>query len=134
MKLAIFTIFSMVAILLILTQGCGGISNADQIFFPDTGVSYSQQVEPFFTLACNTAGCHNAADAAGDVDLSTYTSILNSLNGGLVLVDKSNPGYDTSCILDRTLFGEEPHAAPLNVNQNQRDGIRQWIYEGALLN
>jgi hypothetical protein len=134
MKLAVLTIFSMVAILLILTQGCGGISNADQIVFPTSGVSYSQQVEPFFTLACNTAGCHNATDMADGVDLSSYSSIISGLSGGLVVVDKANPNIDTSSILILTLFGEEPHTAPLDVNENQRVGIKTWIMEGALLN
>jgi hypothetical protein len=132
MKPALFSIFAVVAILVILMQGCGGISNADQITFPATGVSYSQQVEPFLTLACNEPGCHDAADQAGGYDFSTWTDLRGY--PGLIDVNKANPQYDTSCILDRTLFGEEIHNAPLNVNENQRDGIRQWIYEGALLN
>ena len=132
MKRAVFSIFGIIGILVILTQGCGGISNADQIVFPATGVSYSQQVEPFLTLACNTTGCHNATDMAGGYDLTSWTSIRGY--PGLIDVNTQNPQYDTSCILDRTLFGEEIHNAPLNVNENQRDGIRQWIYEGALLN
>ncbi len=132
MKPAFFSIFGIVAILVILMQGCGGISNADQITFPATGVSYSQQVEPFLTLACNEPGCHDATDAAGGYDLSSY----NSIKGypGLVDVNTRNPNLDTSSILLLTLFGEEIHQAPLNVNENQRDGIRQWIFEGALLN
>jgi hypothetical protein len=128
MKLA-FSSLAVIAILLI--QSCGGISNANQIVFPADSVSYSQQVEPFFTLACNSTGCHNFTDDAGGVDLSTWTAIRDGLNGGLVVVDVAHPQYDTSSILDRVLFGEEVHAAPLNVNENQRDGIRQWILEGA---
>jgi hypothetical protein len=131
MKVAVFSILGIVAILAILTQGCGGISNADQIVFPDTGVSYSQQVEPFLTLACNTPGCHDIS-AAGGYDFSTWTDIRNY--PGLVDVNATNPNLDTSSILLLTLFGEEAHAAPLNVNQNQRDGIKTWIMEGALLN
>ncbi len=130
MKRAVFSIFSIVGILIVFTQGCGGISNADQIVFPATGVSYSQQVEPLFTLACNVPGCHDAIDAAGGVDLSNWYAI-RSYYPGLVDVNTTNPNLDTSCILIRTLFAEELHAAPLNVNQNQRDGIKQWIFEGA---
>jgi hypothetical protein len=130
MKPAIFSIFGIVAILVILMQGCGGISNADQVVFPTTSVSYSQQVEPFLTLACNIPGCHDATDAAGGVDLSSWVAI-RSFYPGLVDVNTQNPQYDTSSILVKVLFAEEIHNAPLNVNENQRDGIRQWIFEGA---
>jgi hypothetical protein len=132
MKVALFTIFGIVAILVMVMQGCGGISNADQVVFPSSGVSYSQQVEPFLTLACNTSGCHNGTDMADDIDLSTWTAIRGT--PGLVDVNTSNPNLDTSSILIRTLFGEEIHNAPLDVNENQRDGIRTWVFEGALLN
>ncbi len=132
MKLALFSIFGIIAILVIAMQGCGGISNADQIVFPSSGVSYSQQVEPLFTLACNTAGCHNPTDMAGGYDLSSWTSIRGY--PGLIDVNTTNPNLDTSSILLRTLFGEEIHNAPLDVNENQRDGIRTWVFEGALLN
>ncbi len=131
MKLAVFSIFGIVVTLGLLMQGCSGISNANQVVFPATNVSYSQQVEPFLTLACNTPGCHDIS-AAGGYDLSTWTDIRNY--PGLVDVNATNPNLDTSSILLLTLFGEEPHAAPLNVNQNQRDGIKTWIMEGALLN
>jgi hypothetical protein len=132
MKLVIFTIFGFVAILAILLQGCGGISNADQIVFPSKDVSYSQQVEPFLTLACNEPGCHDIS-AAGGYDLSSYNSIRSYQN--LVDVNTQNPYLDTSSILILTLFAELPHAAAaLNVNENQRDGIKTWIMEGALLN
>ena len=128
MKLALVSL-GVTAILLM--QSCGGISNANQVVFPADSVSYSQHVEPFFTLACNSSGCHNFTDDAGGVDLSTWTAIRDGLNGGLVVVDVAHPQYDTSSVLDQVLFGEEHHTAPLNVNENQRDGIRQWIFEGA---
>ncbi len=135
MKRALIGIFGIIVILSFFTLGCGGISNANQIVFPDTGVSYSQQVEPLFTLACNSGNCHNSTDVAGNVDLSTYSSIISGLNGSLVDVNKQNPQYDTSSILLLTLFDEVPHAAAaLDVNENQRDGIKTWIMEGALLN
>jgi hypothetical protein len=131
MKLAIFTVFGALAILAISMDSCGGISNADQIVFPATNVSYSQQVEPFLTLACNSPGCHDIS-ASGGYDFSTWTDLRGY--PGLIDVNTSNPNLDTSSILIRTLFGEEIHNAPLNVNENQRDGIRTWVMEGALLN
>ena len=98
MKLALFSIFGIIAILVIAMQGCGGISNADQIVFPSSGVSYSQQVEPLFTLACNTAGCHNPTDMAGGYDLSSWTSIRGY--PGLIDVNTTNPNLDNhqSCL------------------------------------
>jgi hypothetical protein len=128
-----FALLCFVVLPEILLQGCGGISNADQIVLPSKNVSYSQQVEPVLTLACNTPGCHDRS-AAGDVDLSSWTSIRDGLNGGLVIVDKSNSYLDTSSILILTLFAEEHHTTPLSVNENQRDGIKTWIMQGALLN
>jgi hypothetical protein len=131
MKRILCSFFGIGGSLFMLSEGCSGISNADQIVFPADSVSYSKQVEPFFTLACNASGCHNGTDMAGNVSLATWQDIVDGLNGGLVVVDVAHPQYDTSSILDRVLFGDEPHAAPLNVNENQRDGIRQWIFEGA---
>ncbi len=119
MKLSVIGILAA----LLVIECCSGISNPDQIVFPATNVSYAQQIEPYFTLACNTTGCHDEIDQAGGVDLSSWTAIRGY--PGL-----AEPG-DTTSLLVKVMFAEELHRAPLNANQNQRDGIRQWIIEGA---
>ena len=110
----------------LLVGGCSGISNPNQIVFPADSVSYAKQVEPYFTLACNSSGCHNAIDLAGGVDLSSWTAIRST--PGLVDV---NPQYDTTSTLLLVMNGKLLHNAPINSNQNQRDGIKEWIIEGA---
>lgn len=116
-------------ILFLLHEGCSGISNADQIVFPADSISYSKQVEPYFTLACNASGCHNNIDLAGGVDLSSWAQIRGT--PGLVDVNPQNPQYDTSSTLILVMYGKLSHTPPPNANQNQRDGIKEWILEGA---
>ncbi len=48
----------------------------DQIVFPTSGtVSYKTYVQPLFNVACNYSGCHDAADAEGGLDLTSYISM-----------------------------------------------------------
>ncbi|HYM20715.1 MAG TPA: hypothetical protein VEW28_06905 [Candidatus Kapabacteria bacterium] len=114
-----------VAVLLIIS-GCSSsdITSPDQIVFPVTGVSFKAQVEPLFSLSCNVTGCHDQARSDNNmVDLTTWGNV-RSLN----VVDQ--PG-DTNCGMLRVVFGRELHPGPLKVNDNHKQGLRQWVIEGA---
>src|SRR5947208_10993482 len=53
------------------------ITNPDQIVFPSSNVSYAHDVAPYLQLSCNAAGCHDAATAAGGVDLTSWINVRN---------------------------------------------------------
>ncbi|MEP7234988.1 MAG: hypothetical protein ABI778_06805 [Ignavibacteriota bacterium] len=105
--------------------GCSGsdITSASDIVFPATNVSFRSHVEPLFTLSCNVSGCHDYVAHAGGVDLTSWTGVraTNVVN---------QPG-DTTCGLMQVIFARESHNGPINLNENHRHGLKQWVLEGA---
>ncbi len=108
-------------------MGCGAndITNSDQIVFPDSNVSFTQQVQPFLTLSCDSYGCHDQSRSDNKyVALNSFADVrtINVVN---------QPG-DTTCNLVRIVLGIDlTHAAPIHPTANQRIGIKQWVKEGA---
>ena len=105
--------------------GCSSsdITSANDIVFPGKNVSFKAQVEPLFAVSCNMSGCHDFVSHAGDVDL---TSWIGARSTKVV-----NAPYDTTCGLIMVVFGREFHNGSLNLNENHRQGLKQWVIEGA---
>lgn len=105
--------------------GCddGAISNPDDIVFPETNVSYAQQVQPLFNLSCNETGCHDDARPENNGLALTSWYTVRTLHG------VGQP--DTTCDLVRVVLGREIHSGVLRLNDNHRRGILQWVLEGA---
>jgi hypothetical protein len=106
--------------------GCGynDITTADQIVFPATNVSFRAHVEPLFTVSCNTYGCHDAPTASNNyTDLTSWFGVRET---NVVTV-----AGDTACGLIRVIYGREFHSGPININNNHREGLKQWVLEGA---
>ncbi len=100
------------------------------IVFPDTDVSYSQHVQPLFDQTCALSGCHNDATRAGDLSLTSYHNLTQRPN---IVV----PGDPNSSLLYLRITGQIGQQMPLNrppLTQNQQEGIRTWIVEGADFN
>ena len=106
--------------------GCTGATSPDQIVFPATNVSYSQQVEPYFALGCVT--CHDVGNST--VDLSSWIAIMDDLGVVVMLPTKPPMGDTTASSLVLVMYGKELHS-PISANDNQRQGIKQWVLEGA---
>jgi hypothetical protein len=115
-----FYYISAVAVFIML--GCSGsdITSVNDIVFPATKVSFAQQVEPLFSLACNS--CHSLGSST---DLSSWIGV-RAIN----VVNQPGPA-DTSCGLLQVVGGKEFHNGPVNINANHRQGLRQWVIEGA---
>ncbi|MBS1902258.1 MAG: hypothetical protein JSS75_00965 [Bacteroidetes bacterium] len=112
---------------LLLCSGCSStdITSADQIVFPATNVSYKAHVAPLLAIACNAAGCHDMARPENaNVDLTSWISLRGSTN----VVNQ--PG-DTNCGLVKVVYARVGHPGPLRINDNHRQGIKQWVIEGA---
>lgn len=101
------------------------------IVFPVANVSYGQHVQPLFNQACTFAGCH---DGGQHQSMLTLTSYDNLMFGGTLVVVRNKPDQSTLVL---RIQGSVGARMPLNrnaLNQNQINGIRAWIGEGALNN
>lgn len=112
----------------LLYSGCDDdlIDSPDQIVFPDTNVSYLRHVQPLFNVSCNFSGCHSLESRAGDLALISHFDV--TLKPGMVIA-----GEPDRSLLVQIVRGTSPHPASFQarVNQNHKDGIAQWVLEGA---
>ena len=105
--------------------GCssGDITSPNQIVFPTSNVSFSAQVEPYLTIACSMTGCHDgSATTAGGIDLTHYYGVLNEV---------SRPGDTLTSELVEVMYSRVNHPGVIVANDNQRNGIKVWVLEGA---
>jgi hypothetical protein len=109
-----------------LLAGCTGATSPDQIVFPASNVSYAKDIEPYFALAC--VQCHD--EGSSNVDLTSCIAIQDDL--GVVVMEPTTPpvGDTTASSLVLVMYGKVPHTL-LNANDNQRQGIKRWVIEGA---
>ena len=106
--------------------GPGG--SPSTIVFPVNGVSYSAQVQPLFNQACNASGCHDNGTTTTTLVLTSYGLAVLTVPGVVVT---GKPDASTLVLRIQGSVGARmpPGAYPLN--QNQINGIRTWIVEGA---
>ena len=121
MKIGIYIATALVAL---ACAGCssGDITSPTDVVFPAKNVSFKTSVYPYMSLACNTTGCHDGFTA--NADNFTSWTLLRSANGVVA------PG-DTTSELVLVMFGKVVHSGQFLANDNQRNGIRQWVLEGA---
>ncbi len=112
-----------------LLLSCGKDSNptgASEIVFPDSNVSFTRHVLPFFQTKCALAGCHDDQTRAGNLSLTSYMAL--TARSEIV-----RPGNSNNSVLAQKIDGRLPHTDPLPItlNTNQIRGIKKWIDEGA---
>ena len=141
-KLQILTFSGLILILLLLSFACKdeGPNPAEQEFvLPESNITYSDHLEPFFLAKCGSrSGCHGPTDKAGGLDITSYTAIREHLVyssvGDVILVI---PGDGESSFLYNVLIRDylDTPRMPLDgpyLNQNNVNGVKTWIDEGAL--
>lgn len=98
--------------------------------FPDTGdVSYYSHVRPFLQIRCGNAGCHSSTYQAGGRVMTDYFSLFSIQNTGLIVA-----GDTISSVLAQVMDGRNQHLYILGLvmpTQNQQDGMKRWIAQGA---
>ena len=126
----------LLALLAILGWGCKDENPVDDdspsnIVFPLSNVSYAQHVQPLFNQTCALTGCHGDGQQQSALRLTSYDNLMF---GGQLVVVREEPAQS---VLVMRIEGRVGERMPLNrraLNQNQINGIRAWISEGALNN
>ena len=119
-------------LIFILNPSCKEEADVSEIIFPDSGVSYIKHVEPLFFNTCAFTGCH------GEEPYDEYGLRLDSYQHAIAKTGIIIPGDPENSILIQRVEGSlslmrmPPDRSPLN--QNQINGLKTWIREGARLN
>jgi hypothetical protein len=107
----------------------GDEGSPSNIVFPTSNVSFQAQVLPLFNQACNFSGCHGSDALQSVVKLTSWGELMVSGAGvGAVI-----PGQPNNSTLVKRIEGQGARMPPTGypLNQNQINGIRAWIVEGA---
>ena len=100
-------------------------SALSQIEFPSSNVSYSQDVQPMFNIGCTLSGCHENADMAGGLSLTSYVNAFADPGDIVKYAPKSSKLYEV-------MSGSLSHGGnPVDTLSNHIKGIYDWILEGA---
>ncbi|RLD12903.1 hypothetical protein DRI50_08250 [candidate division KSB1 bacterium] len=120
----------------------------DKFVFPEKGVSFYKNVEPLFQVRCGLeSGCHSPADQPTVNNQLTYTTLTTKA----LLLDFTLSSTGEK-LIDLNIHRKHPELAPLYLilsegypkqrqdlmppipreplNQNQLNGILEWIREG----
>jgi len=116
--------------IVIISTSCTGVTQPQDVTFPDSNVSYVRHMQPFLSLSCSSGGCHNASDPAAGIDLTDYSGLLFG-RPNLVVPEKPD---ESLIILSLEQRIAHPYDIMSRVTDNQLRGVRTWILEGALLN
>lgn len=121
--------------------GCKGDDGAigpdgspSDIIFPESNVSYAQHVQPLFNQTCALVGCHSQAETGDRLKLDTYENLKFGVRGLPVVISGNAAGSTLVLRIQGTGAGERMPLGRNPLNQNQVNGIRAWINEGALRN
>ncbi len=129
----IFSQLIHIVVLACFVYGCEDTfepQNADDIVFPDSGISYGKQVQPLFFRTCVFSGCHAQDTKAGGLSLESYQD-LTTATPPVVF-----PGDTAQSPLMWAIEGTHgarrmPPVPRERLNTNQINGIGKWILEGA---
>ena len=130
-----YLLILLATLIIIISQNCKDTitsTDVDNIVIPDSNVSYSQYIAPVFNVKC--VNCHGVGTTEAGLDLTTWSGTV--ANPSIVF-----PGEPDNSILVWSIEGRPgfpampPVGSPYTpLNQNQINGVRAWIAEGALNN
>ena len=110
--------------------GCDDQVAGNDLKIPDSNVSYSQHIQPLFNKACATSGCHDDITMADGISLTTWSG--TTADPSVVF-----PGEPDNSKLVWAIEGRAgipampPPGYPAYLTENQINGIKTWIDEGA---
>ncbi|MEW6510606.1 MAG: c-type cytochrome domain-containing protein [Bacteroidota bacterium] len=99
------------------------------VVFPTRDVSYAVHVQILFNQTCALGGCHDNGPHQSPLRLTEYGYAVLTIPGVVVA---GKPDESTLVFRIEGRVGERMPPPPSNpLNQNQINGIRTWIAEGA---
>ncbi len=135
-----YTVFFIVILTICFALSCkddqdciGPDCSPSDVIFPIDSVKYSLHVQPLFNQTCGLVGCHSQQETGDRLKLDTYENLRYGVRGLPVVV----PGSPGTSELVLRIEGRSSQRMPLGrnpLNQNQINGIRTWIAEGARRN
>jgi mono/diheme cytochrome c family protein len=96
--------------------------------FPANNVSYNSEVQVLFNQACNYSGCHDDGTHQSPLKLTSWGETVTV--GGVVIPGKPDQSILVFWIEGRVGTERMPPGSQA-LNQNQINGIRTWVAEGA---
>ncbi len=118
-----------------LATGCKDINpqlangqSPSNIYFPASNVSYSRQVQPLFNQACSLSSCHDDGSTQSVLHLTSYANLMFQLPG---IVVQGKPDQSELVLRIQGSVGQRMPPSTNQLNDNQINGIRTWIVEGA---
>lgn len=126
-----------IAIGLLGLNGCKDENNPldgdspSNIVFPDANVSFAQHVQPLFNQTCALTGCHGDGLQQSLLRLTSFDQLMY---GGTLVVVRGQPDQSTLVLRIEGRVGARMPLDRRPLNQNQINGIRAWIGEGAANN
>ncbi len=115
---------------------CDGnrISDIDDVVIPSQNVSFAQYIQPIFNYKCTNSGCHDSESRAANLDLTTWAGATSD---PLIV----SPGFPDNSKMVWAVEGNSgasimppPYGSVLPLTENQIEGLRTWIEEGAKAN
>ncbi|MGA9117635.1 MAG: hypothetical protein WB626_12755 [Bacteroidota bacterium] len=107
----------------------GPDGSPSDVVFPLSGVRYGLHVDLLFRQTCALAGCHDDGQHTSPLQLTSHANtVYNSPIGTII---PTRPDESNLVLRIENRLGQR---MPLNrnpLNQNQINGIRTWIAEGA---
>jgi len=125
------SIHIVLSILLFSSWGCKDtITNKqiDDTVIPSSNVSFGKYIQPLLSVKCTSSGCHSDESRAAGLSLTTWTNV--HIPG---IVNDYEPSTSRLVWAVEGQLGATrmpPFGYPA-LNQNQIDGIKTWIKEGA---
>jgi mono/diheme cytochrome c family protein len=98
------------------------------VVFPANNVSYNAEVQVLFNQACNYSGCHDEGTHQSPLKLTSWGETVTV--GGVVIPGKPDQSILVFWIEGRVGTERMPPGSQA-LNQNQINGIRTWVAEGA---
>jgi hypothetical protein len=106
-------------------------NDIDSVIIPDNNVSYNEYIQPLFNYKCTNSGCHDGQSSAAGLNLTTWANATADPS----IVFPYSPESSKLVWAIEGLSGASsmpPVGAPVTpMTENQINGIKVWISEGA---
>jgi hypothetical protein len=98
------------------------------IVFPARDVSFTYHLQPLFNQACNFGGCHDGGAHQSPLKLTGFGDLVLTIPG---MVVSGQPDQSMLVFRIEGRVGQRMPPGNYPLNQNQINGIRTWVAEGA---